>query len=140
VEPKVKKRDWRKEYWKGREKREKINAKLRKCIERKRKRRPCDWSFEELSNPDHQWLEFLRDIQAVLGRGPEGREGMLVGKFLRLSYKYKSRPEPLRHHELKKMREMIRDAMVAEGTVPGMVALRKMYQFCKGKTKKELWK
>ena len=140
MEPKEKKRDWRKECLKSRERQAKINAKLRKTLERKRKRKPHEWKFEELSNPDHQWLEFLRDIQEVLGREPDAKEKKRIGKYLKISYKYKKRPEPLRSHERKKLREIIRDWMVRNGVVPDGFRLKSMYNSVKGKTKKELWK
>lgn len=114
---------------------------LRKGRERKRRRRPDEWTFEELSNPDHEWLEFLRDIRLVLGREPQGRERPNVGKYLRLNTTcYKNKPEPLKAYQRKKMREMICEEMKAGGKVPDGRTLIRIYKFCKGKTKKELWK
>lgn len=64
-----------------------------------------------------------------------------MGQYLRFNTTwYKDRPDPLRKHERKRMRELICESMKAEGKVPDGRALKNIYKSVKGKTKKELWK
>ena len=103
--------------------------------------RSAKWGFGEKSNPDYEWLEFLGDIDEILGRKPEGCERRNVGRYLRFNTTcFKDRPEPLKPFQRKRMREMIREAMLTGGKVPDGHALTRIYKSVKGKKKKELWK
>ena len=114
---------------------------LRKVAIRKSKRLPHKWGPEEKSNPDYEWLRFVEDIEAVLGRKADKKERLRVGPYLRLNTKcFKDRPEPLRCHERKKFRELVREVMEGEGRVPGAWELKRIYKSVKGKKKRELWK
>lgn len=115
------------------------HARLMRTRQRKERRRPSQWGPDELSNPDLEYLAWLKDMAEVFHRDPNLSEKRRVATYLKPS-KRMDRPQLLRRHERKKMRELIGEVMRQEGYVPRGQRLRTMYKSIKGKSKKELWK
>ena len=109
------------------------HARLMRTLERKARRRPHEWRPEELSNPDFQWLEFLKAKEELNAEGSPDQVRH-VAAYLKMSRRYKSSPlEPLSRIERKRMLSAIGEYMAEEKTIPGIWWLKRKYKELKKK-------
>lgn len=132
MEPKRRKTDLVEEYGKAKALAEKRAAARRKAYERKMRRRPSHWRFEELDNPDHEWLEWERDAERTLDKPATWKMRTRVARYLRPSRKME-RPEMLGPVKRKTLRLMIAEWMEEKKRVPSNFRLKKMYESVKMK-------
>lgn len=125
----MKRRDWRKELVRRRKQQEKRNARLKKIAERKKRRKPWQWGPEEKSNPDWQWMEFLKMKDMYVHREITDHSLQVVKAYLKVSRKIKRSPEePLNRGQRRRLLKEMRDYMIFENAVPDLRWLRLKYK------------